>query len=146
MKKIDWLRQHIEKDISTCTAWPFPLTLLEQQYNRPFVACSGRNGSVPVARAILIMTTGEDRDGEVARHICRRSWCITKDHIVWGTREENDEDERGRHVGPRRTWTTEHASMMQAMLAEGFSKNAVARKFELKKSTDVDRIISRHAA
>lgn len=70
-------------------------------FRYPEIAVGGVNDRV--SRWVLYVTTGER--GEVARHVCDRTCCVRKDHLLWGTAADNIADmlSRGRHASRRGT-------------------------------------------
>ena len=57
------------------------------------------NANGKVHRIVYALSTGEDIDGKVVRHMCDNPVCINPDHLLVGTPADNmrDRDERERH-------------------------------------------------
>lgn len=69
-----------------CRDWPYGT--LKGGYGQ--VMLRGRVTSAH--RAMLIILTGENEPGSVARHTCDRPVCVAPWHLLWGTQSENTVD------------------------------------------------------
>lgn len=81
-----------EEPDGLCRDWPYGT--LKQGYGQ--IVMDGRTTSAH--RAMLVLLTGENEPGMVARHTCDRPICVAPWHLLWGTQAENTQDavSRGR--------------------------------------------------
>lgn len=86
---MDYFRSVVMKyEGDDCTEWPF------HKIVKGRAGMSDANGkAILVSRAICIEVYGDPPTSKhEAAHNCGHSWCVTKKHFRWATRQENEDD------------------------------------------------------
>lgn len=92
-------------------------------------------------RVALWLATGEDSDGRHACHRCDNPPCVRREHLYWGTRDQNMEDMAGRGRSARPTKIEdEQAEEIRQRYASGDPSRTLAAQYDLSMA-QVNRIV-----
>lgn len=119
------------KDNDTTKCWPW-LGTKGGRDNRPYVSINGKKHIVP--RVVFELFNGPIPEGKVVRHTCDNPECCNPEHLIIGSRSENELDKYKRD---RAGYSREMLVEMRRCFRLGMTYKAIKTHIDAKFGTNV---------